>query len=106
MWAIGLVVGAFIGGAYDGAVGVLGAAVGLVAGVFAGSWKKGLLHRVTGLEARVDLLGRQRSIDAAAMPDMAPPPATVTSGPGDVCPALTEALRAAASTPPVPPGLA
>ena len=29
MWAIGLVVGAFIGGAYDGAAGVLGAVAGL-----------------------------------------------------------------------------
>ena len=54
MWAIGLVVGAFIGGAYDGEVGVLGAVAGLVAGILAGSWKKRLLRRVSELEARVD----------------------------------------------------
>ena len=70
MWAVGLVIGAFVGGAYDGAVGVLGAAAGLVAGIMAGSWKKRLQQRVSDLEARVQTLLVQ-----PAAGTVVPPPA-------------------------------
>jgi uncharacterized membrane protein len=100
MWAIGLVVGAFIGGAYDGAVGVLGAVAGLIVGVVVGSWKKRLLKRVSELEARVALLGRQRSIDEAAMP------AVATAAPAPTVAPAPEVLPPATPQPAIAPELA
>ena len=76
MWAVGLVIGAFVGGAYDGAVGVLGAAAGLVVGIMAGSWKKRLQQRVSDLEARVQALLVQPRVGTAA-----PSPAVVEAMP-------------------------
>jgi uncharacterized membrane protein len=133
MWAFGLVVGAFIGGAYDGAVGVLGAAIGLVAGIVAGSWKAGLQKRVGELEARVQALTRPASatptagaiahdvapsaasvappaIDAPAMPvpAAAPPLPVRKGGPGAgavAAPGIAATARAPAAPRPLsPPG--
>jgi len=57
MWVIGAVVGALIGAGWDhGAEWVVGAIIGGVLGLLAGKWKKALVQRVTGLEARVDAL--------------------------------------------------
>jgi uncharacterized membrane protein len=76
MWAIGMVVGAFIGGAYDGAVGVLGAVAGLVLGFMAGAWKKRLLLRLNELEVRVAGLSQQTTAGAAAPAVAAAAPVT------------------------------
>ena len=97
MWAVGLVIGAFVGGAYDGAVGVLGAAAGLVAGIMAGSWKKRLQQRVSDLEARVQTLLVQPAagtvVPPPAIADVVPPVASVRDNVASAPPAMAAQPR-------------
>ncbi len=92
MWAVGLVIGAFVGGAYDGAVGMLGAAAGLVAGIMAGSWKKRLQQRVSDLEARVQTLLVQPAagtvVPPPAIANVVPPVASVRDNVASATPAM------------------
>ncbi len=107
MWAIGLVFGAFVGGAYGAGAGVLGALAGVVAGVMAGSWKARLQKRVSDLEARVAALLPQPApalapeTAAPAMPAVAAPLAVRKGGPGG-----TAAVAPSVATAPRPTGAA
>jgi 1-acyl-sn-glycerol-3-phosphate acyltransferase len=83
---------ALVGGAYDGAMGVLGAAAGLVAGTMAGSWKKRLQQRVSDLEARVQALLVQPAagtvVPLPAIADVAPSAASVRDNVAPTTPSM------------------
>jgi hypothetical protein len=89
MWAIGLIVGALIGGSYHGELALLGALLGLAAGLWIGRWRKRVNLQLASLEAQLQAL---RGDVAASLPS-----ASAVSQPSAAMPSSAREFAAAAS---------
>jgi len=76
MWAVGLIIGALVAGAYSGWLAPLGAILGVVAGIIVGSRTQLAKRRIDALETRLVAMER-----AGAPPALTSAPAPAASAP-------------------------